>query len=148
MFKPVSCFILAKSGNISHFQGPFTRWTKESGKSIVMPNYKELAVQAIPSFTPSLQLRLCHLPFQPTELCVACKNSNSDSSFVRADANQQYMGKCASLQYLKHFRIKSCPPFMKHVFFFNFPLEEKKCKTTFLLGHWRIMWPQLSCLMD
>lgn len=96
-----------------------------------MPNYKELAVQAIPSFTPSLQLRLCHLPFQPTELCVACKNSNSDSSFVRADANEQYMGKCASLQYLKHFTIKSCPPFMKHVVFLIFHWKKRNAKQPF-----------------
>lgn len=60
--------------------------------------------------------RLCHLPFQPIELCAARKDSNSESSFVRADANQHYMGKRANLQCLGHSSIKSCPSFMEHVF--------------------------------
>lgn len=149
MFRPASCFILAKSGNISNFQGPFTRRRKESSRSIAVPNYKELAVQASPSFTPSLQLRGCAIcPFSllssvllaRTQIWSPLLSEQMQTSTIWANVlTSKVWGIPAS----------KAAPLLWSMCLFNFPLEKKKkCKTTFLLCHWRIMWPRLSCLMD
>lgn len=131
MFRPLSCLILAKSGNISNFQGPFTRWRKQSSRSIAVPNYKELAVQAIRFFTPSLQLRGCAIcPFRlpsavllaKTQIWSPLLSGQMQTSTIWANVlTSNILGIPGS----------KAAPLLWSMCFFKFPLEKKKHKTTF-----------------
>lgn len=112
-----------------------------------MPNYKELAVQAIPFFTPSAAERLCHLPFQPTEHCALQKTQ------IWSPFSSEQMQTRTICWYLLASNIWGIPgsntaPLLWGMWiFFIFHWKKRNAKPLFYwviegLGDW------LSCLID